>query len=69
MAKLAVKIEGEIASLPKDITNDVNGVINIIENIEPKVKQCGSDGIDHCESQGKALLTKIGACVASKIIH
>lgn len=69
LAELAEKIEKEITGLPKEITNDVNGVITIFENLKEEIKQCGTNAVNNCESKGKALLAKIGACVAAKIIH
>lgn len=69
LAELAIQIEKEVVALPQQITNDVNAVITLFENLKVEIKQCGTDAINNCESKGKALLTKISACVASKIIH
>lgn len=69
LAKLATKLEEEIVKLPKDIETDVDGVLDIVQNLGPKIKQCGSDAVDNCKSNGEALLKKISLCVASKIIH
>lgn len=69
LAKLAEKMEEEIVSLPKDISDDIKKVVTLIENIQPEIKNCGTTAVNNCQSQGKALLTKISLCVTEKIIH
>lgn len=55
--------------LPKSIADDAQKVADIVENIGPKIKNCGTAAIDNCESRGKTLLAKISLCVAKKIVH
>lgn len=69
LAELATKMEQEIVDFPSEIMKDVNGVVNIVQNYQQEIKQCGTDAVSHCTSQGKALLTKISACITDKIIH
>lgn len=69
LAKLAIKIEDVIVSFPKYITKDVDGFVDIIQNIQLEIEQCGSDGIEYCIIQRNAFLTNIEICVARKIIN
>ncbi|KAG5892091.1 hypothetical protein JTB14_011991 [Gonioctena quinquepunctata] len=68
LAKLALKIEGEITSLPTEIEVDVAATVALIAQLDEQIEKCASDKTDECESEGEALVEKISVCVAAKII-
>lgn len=68
LAKLAIKIEEDITTLPAKIEADVAATVVLITQLEEKVKNCASTKVDECESQGEKILANIAACVATKII-
>lgn len=68
LAKLAIKIEEDIVSLPKKITDDVDKAESLIEEIDTRIEDCASGKVDELESEGGKLLLTISECVAKKII-
>ncbi|KAJ8918068.1 hypothetical protein NQ315_011525 [Exocentrus adspersus] len=68
LAKLAIKIEEDIVALPKQITDDVDKAVSLIEEIDTRIEDCASDKVDKLESDGGKLLLTISECVAKKLI-
>ncbi|XP_018579228.1 golgin subfamily A member 5-like [Anoplophora glabripennis] len=68
IAKLAVRIEKDITTLPTRIEADVTATVALISNLDKEVKKCASNKVDQCENDGKKILEVIAACVAKKII-
>ncbi|CAH1975210.1 unnamed protein product [Acanthoscelides obtectus] len=68
IAKLLIKVEEEIVELPKNLHDAVSKVVDLVENIKPRIQDCASQKVDEVESQGKKILEDIGLCVAKKLI-
>ncbi|KAJ8983209.1 hypothetical protein NQ317_016430 [Molorchus minor] len=68
LAKLAIKIEEDITSLPTKIEADAAATVVLISQLEDKIKDCASSKVDECESQGEQIVATVAACVATKII-
>lgn len=68
LAKLAVRIERDITTLPTKIEVDATATVALIANLDKEVEKCASDKMDQCENDGKKILESIAACVAQKII-
>lgn len=67
LAKLAIKIEKDITSLPDQI--EVAGVQTAlaIAKLQPRVKNCASDSASKCGIDGQNLFNIISNCIKSKI--
>ncbi|KAJ8983207.1 hypothetical protein NQ317_016428 [Molorchus minor] len=67
LAKLAIKIEQDVTTLPTKIEADVAATVVLITQLEEKIKDCASGKVSECESQGEAIVERVAACVAAKI--
>lgn len=65
--KLVAKLEKDITTIPREILNDVNDVVDTFKNIDSKLKKCGTDAIEQFETSGKKLVAKMTLCVDNKI--
>ncbi|KAJ8955027.1 hypothetical protein NQ318_000459 [Aromia moschata] len=68
LAKLAIKIEEDVTSLPTKIEADVAATVLLITQLEDRIKECASSKVDECESQGEKIVENVSVCVATKII-
>lgn len=68
LTPLNTKMETQIVDLPTEITKTVDSIEQVVDNVKQEVKKCGTDAVKHCDSQGKALISKISTCVG-KIVH
>ncbi|KAJ8983205.1 hypothetical protein NQ317_016426 [Molorchus minor] len=62
LAKLAIKIEKDITTLPAKIEADIAATAVLITKLKEKVKDCASKKVDRCENDGKKILESIAAC-------
>ncbi|KAJ8920379.1 hypothetical protein NQ315_005245 [Exocentrus adspersus] len=67
LAKLAVKIEQDITTLPTKIETDIAATVVLIAQLEQKVNSCASDNVSKSQSDGDAIVAAITTCVAGKI--
>ncbi|KAJ8937476.1 hypothetical protein NQ314_011865, partial [Rhamnusium bicolor] len=68
LAKLALRIEKDITTLPTKIQADVAATVLLISKLKEQVQKCASSKVDKCEKDGKEILETIGLCVGKKII-
>nr|CAH7767182.1 unnamed protein product [Callosobruchus chinensis] len=68
IAKLLIKVEEEVVALPKQLKDAVKNVVDLVENLKPRIQACASQKVDEVEAQGKKILEEISICVARKLI-
>lgn len=66
LAKLAVKIEQDVTSLPQEIELAATETALAIAKLQPKVKSCATDAAANCQSTGQQQFNSIAACINSK---
>lgn len=66
LAKLAVKIEQDVTTLPQKIEVAATETALAIAKLQPKVKSCASDAASNCASTGQQLYNTIVLCINSK---
>lgn len=67
LAKLAIKIEQAVTTLPQQIETAAAETALAIAKLQPKVKQCASDADANCVADEQKLFTTISSCIKTKI--